>query len=155
MWPTGSVPAQIARLRTHLQACQAWLDAGGAEAQVHYPSINASGAIGNGDTLPAALLMRGDTGRMKYAEGARGLPSGDLEVVFYLDGAEFPTASTVETFADAVLDQLLAQDTGLPWQRGNAGLASDPTQGARAAKTGAKPHDYRTISLFLQYGLNA
>lgn len=154
-WPAASTPAQIDRLRTHLQACATWVAAGGAETRIHYPLINPSGTIGTADALPAALLLRGETGRTKFAEGARGLPGGDLEVVFYLPADAFPTAAACEAFADAVLDELLAQDTGLPWQTGSAGMASAPAQPARAAATGPKPTDYRSISLFLTYGLSA
>lgn len=156
MWPTTTIPPAVSALRDMLDACPSWTDAGGAQSHVHYPTINPSGVLDNACAMPAALIERMATHRRPYAEGARALPSGELQLHLYLDVATFPGISDAEAFADVIADELLQQEPGLMLNDATVGEASDPTPAALAANQA--PHSftaYRSVTISLQYGLSA
>lgn len=155
MWPTTAVPSQLTALKSQLNACASWVTAGGATGQIHYPQINPSGVVGSADTLPAALLERGQLRRIKYAEGAKGVPAGSLAITLYLSSSTYTSASACEALADAIAEELTATDAGLPITEVEVEEASDPSPAAKAAKetSPAKVTDFRTVRMVVQYGL--
>lgn len=131
-------PAIIEQLRTQLLACDSW--EGGAD-NVHYPY--AEGLVD--EEAPLAVLE--DLGRTgePYAAGADALPGGTLQIVIRSPGS----IGEVEALGRTILDELLAQQTGIPFRGGETGVASKPSPAKKAG--GA---DIRTIALTLTWGLS-
>lgn len=131
-------PAILTQLRAQLVLCAAWT--GGASV-VHYPDL--SGLMSA--TFPLAVLSEHRPRRTPYAEGAAGIAGGELEVVIY--GTD--TVGLMEALGQTILDQLLAQVTGIVWQPAEAGLSSDPSPGKIAGNAAV-----RSVTLRLPWGLN-
>lgn len=146
MW--SNPPPVIDSLRTMVAACATFTS---GTSHVHYPSATLSGELSTADPLPLAVLFHSSARRSKFAVGAAGLAQGSLSVVLYVSG----DVGTVETYGQAILSELLAQDTGLALSDGEASPCSDPTPGQRAADAGSLSTEYRTITLTLSYGLRA
>jgi hypothetical protein len=130
-------------------ATTTWTTTFGADAsRIHYPNLDIKAA-----SLPALVIFPVSRGRRSYASGAKGIPYGSLNVVIYaiLD------AGTLETNAEALLDELFAASTGLAIIDGLVSAASDPTEAARAAAAQASPPTaaYRSIQISLEHGLHA
>lgn len=140
-------PAVVTQWRDQLLACASVASAGIVSARAHYPAL----AVQT-DTLPAVVVADTNPRRDRYAEGSTGLPSGNLVATFYLPTSSYTDAGSVESFASAVIKELMAQSTIIPFRDVSSGLASDPTPGARAAGGNA---DHRTITITATYGLRA
>ncbi len=151
MWSTP--PAAIDSLRTMLLASSSATSAGLTSGHFHYPSADFVGENSGAtpDSLPGAVLFQETMRREVYAAGAAGLAGGTLRVEIYMSGSP----GTVETAGQAILADLLANDTGLAIRDGECSVASDPMPGQRAANSTGIVTSYRCIVLTLNYGLSA
>ena len=141
-------PPVISSLQNMIAASTTWATTMGASAgQIHYPVLDIQAA-----TLPACELFALDRDRTAYAQGARGLATGSLRIVIHQD----TDAGTLEANAEALLDDLCAQSSGLAITGGKVGAASDPTPGAIAVQReiSAPVVRYRSIQIDLTYGLH-
>lgn len=141
-----NAPAIVTQWRDQVVACATVTAAGIVSARAHTTLAIQT------DTLPAVVMAETAISRERYAEGAGGLPSGTLTAVFYLPSSAYSDAGSVETFARAVVKELLEQPTVIPFREVHSGLCSDPTPGARAAGGNS---DFRTIDITATYGLRA
>ncbi len=132
-------PAILTQLRTQLVACSSW--ANGSNA-VNYPEL---AALMSG-TFPLAVLAEMSRRAEVFSEGAAALASGELQVVIYSTG----TIGTAEALGRSILEELLAQATGIPFRSGDCGLSSDPSPGMIAGSS-----DVRAVTLSLPWGLTA
>lgn len=129
-------PAIITQLATQLAACAGW------SGESWYPEVPDLGSA----TLPAAALSEMNRRYTPYAAGASGLPSGDLEIKIY----SAASIGVLESLGRTIIDQLLAQQSGIPFRPGDCGLCSDQTSGMEAAGD-----SIRSITINLSYGLDA
>lgn len=147
-------PTAVTEMRTMLLASSSFTGAGFASGNVHYPaaaldSVNSSTA----DTLPVCVLAEEAQERTRYAEGARGLPTGTIAIVLYVD----TDTGTLEALARSILDDLLllGQSQGLPIRSGSVGLCSDATSAQLAADETDTQAKHRSITITVDYGLTA
>ena len=109
--PTDVVTA----LRSKLALCTAWTNAvgtGNETGRVHYPQASAAT-----DTYPFAVIEPGVDRRRRFAEGVRGLPTGDFRIVFHLSpgsGTGEYDIGAAESFAEDIIEQMQDQDFGIP-----------------------------------------
>jgi hypothetical protein len=132
-------PAIITTLSTQLVACAAWTGGSGA---VWYPE-----APGTTSTTHAVLVPM-SMQRTRYAEGANGILGGSLVILLYVVGTD--TLGDAETLAGTLVDQLMAQHSGIPFRSASYELAGDPG----AAKT-VGGSTIIPIQISLEYGLSA
>lgn len=130
-------PPILTQLRGQLVACAAWT---GGTATVHYPELTGLTSA----TFPLAVLSELRPRSTPYAEGAGGIAGGELQIVIY--GTD--TVGNMEALGRSILDQLLAQVTGIVWQPAEAGLSSDPSPGKIAGNAAV-----RSVTLRLPWGL--
>jgi hypothetical protein len=141
-------PAAVDALRTQMLACASATAAGLISARYHFPSYPVQS-----ETLPAVLLSEDAQARTPFCEvGVQGIPSGSMTATIYAD----TDAGTLEILAKAIADEL-HQTIGLPFRNIAVGIASDPAPAARAEdnNSGSSNSKYRTITLVIDYGLNA
>ncbi len=160
-WET-TAPGIIIQLRSQLGSCAAWsalfTTPDVSDNHVHFPSFNPGGVRGTADALPSVLLMRPQTVRRKWVEGASGLISGSLGLIFYfraVDVSSVPgySAGQVEALVETIVGQLIAQQTGIPFRDdATIGEASDPTDPEIAGDTSSTPAAFRTCTVTLPYG---
>jgi hypothetical protein len=114
-------PPIITQLSTQLQACAAWVSAG-LSTNVWYPEApeNTAG--------PYAVLGFGRQGFVKYAEGAAPVREGELFFTIW----KADTIGNLETLAQAIVAQVMTQDTGIPFRDGE-GMNSTDLGNARIA----------------------
>lgn len=137
--PTWTNPSTIlTQLRTQLVACAGW--ANGQNA-VNYPEL---AALMSG-TFPLAVLAERSRTATLFCEGVAAIPGGELEVIIYATD----TIGTLETLGRTILDQLLAQASGIPFRPAECGLSSDPSPAKIAGSS-----DVRSITLKLPWGLS-
>lgn len=149
---TTPVPDALTAARTMLVACASAVTAGLAEARFHYPTATMNGA--SADTRILCVLDQVALSRDRYAEGGvLGNPSGTITATIYSDDA---TISTLESLAEDLCSELLAQSTGLPIRSAVPGRASDPTPGQRAAEqtTADNTAQFRAITVTIEWGLS-
>ncbi len=79
-----------------------------------------------------------------YAAGAEALPGGSLLIII----RAAMTTGELEQFARNILDELLAQQTGIPFTTGEVGACSDPSPAKQAGGVVT-----RAINIALQWGL--
>lgn len=147
-------PPAVTALRDMLLACSSVTGAGMSTGDLYYPS-----AVAEADdaTTPAAMprmiLGEDSYSRTRYAEGARGLPTGNLSAVLQND----TDVGTLETLARAIADdlELLSHSQGLANVRCNVGLASEPDAAQRAAEETDDSSRFASITITVEYGLNA
>jgi hypothetical protein len=147
-------PPAVTALRDMLLACSSVTGATIATANIYYPS-----AVAESDdaTTPAAMprMVLGEESntRTRYAEGARGLPQGALTAVLQNDA----DVGTLETLARSICDdlELLSHSQGLANVRATVGLASEPDAGQRAADETDTSAKFASITIAIEYGLNA
>jgi hypothetical protein len=156
-----SPTAFIAQLRTQLAACAAWtaaVGAGNETARIHFPTANLGGQTGTPDPLPLAVLVQTEESFPRYAEGAGGIVSGQLEVDLYLPATTANTlvawsVGDVEALASNLVRQLLLQPAVIPFTGAPArAMARDPNSAALARDDAGTPAAFRTITLRLPYG---
>lgn len=133
--------ALLTQLQTQIAACAGW--SGGSSA-VHYPEL----AWGSGPTFPCALVSEESRSNVYYAAGAAGLRNGSLKLTIYAGSAT--TLGALETLGQTILEQLLAQQSGIPFRDGEVGMAGDATDASIAAAT-----EVRGVEVTLNYGLSA
>jgi hypothetical protein len=140
-------PPDVTALRDMLLACPSIAVASSA---MHYPDAPVAGA-GTLVTGPFWVLTSTETRRAPFAEaGVRGLAAGSLVASYYATG----DAGTLETYA-RLIEYELTGVVGLPNLGVSVGLASDPSQAARAADSDGEPGaSLRQIQLLITYGLN-
>lgn len=113
-------PSIITKLGEHLVACASWSP--GASG-LWYPEAPASTSGTHAVLVPASMQ------RTRYAEGANGLLGGTLWILLYVVGTE--SLGDAETLAGNLVNELMAQHTGIPFRSITYELAGDPG----AAKT--------------------
>lgn len=148
---TTPVPPAVSAFRDMLVACPSAVTFGLVQARFHYPKASMSGA--SGATRPHAEIDELNSVRDRYAEqGVIGNPSGTLICTIHSES----TISTMEELSRNLCSELLAQSTGLPIRSANAGRASDPTPGARAADatTATNTAAFTSITLTVEWGLS-
>lgn len=128
--------AVITQLDVQLTACASW--PGGMTTW--YPKKTGATA-----DLPYAVLAETSRGVRPYAAGAGGIAGGVLEVHLHVTG----TIGAVETLARTLLDELLAQQSGIVFNSSECGLSNEPTPGEIAAG-----EDITSITMSLPWGLN-
>lgn len=146
------VPDAIAAARDMIVACASAATYGLTSGRFHYPTATMSGA--SADTRPLAILDQVHISRERYAEsGVLGNPSGTITATIYSDA---DTISTMESLAEDICSELLAQSTGLPLRSAVPGRASDPTPGQRAADqtTADNTSQFRAITITIEWGLS-
>lgn len=155
-WPTGTIPAHITQLRTQIQLCTAsWVAAGGLLAQIHFAFCNVSGVKGTADLLPAMMIQEATVKRRFFAEGAKPVVGGIFTLVLYVDLSAYPFAANLEALAQAFLDELTAQETGIIFQDDcEVGDASDPSPAMVEADTGTTVTNFRSIKLTIPWGIS-
>jgi len=142
--PLTDASALLTQFASQLAACAAWTTAvgsGNESARIHYPSVAWSSA-----TLPCAVISEDQRGSRIYATNAQGLRSGMLKVEVYSAG----TVGAVEQLGQALLEQLLAQQSGIVFRTGYVGLCGDATIAEIAAQ-----NEVRAIEINIEYGLEA
>jgi hypothetical protein len=127
-------PPIITQLSTQLAACAAWP----AGATTWYPTKP------NATSPPFVLLVERSRRVRPYAAGAAGIPGGVLEV----DLAVSDTIGNAESLARTLLEQLLAQTSGIPFLEADCGVSAEPTPGEIAGGT-----SITTITMTLPWGL--
>lgn len=148
---TTPVPPAIGAFRDMMVACASAVSFGLVQARFHYPKVSMHGA--GAGTRPLCILDEMDSTRERYAEpGVLGNPRGVLTATIHAES----TISTLEDLARSLCSELLAQSTGLPLRSANAGRASDPTPGQRAADatTADNLSDIREITITVEWGLS-
>ncbi len=133
-----STDAVLLSLQSQLAACAGW---SGGSSVIHCPEIPWTSA-----TLPCAVVAESQQSSDTYAAGASGLRSGALQVLIY-------TASditTTEALGRTILQQLLAQASGIAFRGGSVGLCGEETAAEVAAGT-----KVFGVELTLEYGLQA
>jgi hypothetical protein len=147
-------PASVTALRDMLLACTSVTGAGIDTTKIWYPS---SATEADDATTPAALprMILGEESytRNRYAEGARGIPSGTLTAVLQADS----DIGTLETLARSICDDLefLSHSQGLANVRCNTALAAEPDAQQRAADETDTSAKFGTIIINVEYGLSA
>ncbi len=134
-----NAPAMVSQLRTQLVACAGWK---APLPAVHYPKADLTDS-------PELVAVLSELSREMnpYAAGAYGLLAGELQVTLH---KKHSSIAEVETLGRTILDQLLQQQSGIPFRTVGCGLSSDPTSAQEAGDS-----DYVRISLTLGYGLDA
>lgn len=146
------VPDAIAAARDMIVACASAVAFGLVSARFHYPTVALSG--GSADTRPCCILDQVDFSRDRYAEpGVLGNPRGTIVATIYSNS---DTAATMESLAEDLCSELLAQSTGLPLISAVPSRASDPTAGARAADqtTADNTSQFIAVSITIEWGLS-
>lgn len=128
--------SMVSQLSTQLAACASWT----ATTTDHwYPEVDWASV-----STRAAVLS--DTRSLEqYAAGASGIKSGVLTI--QIIHTTF-TIGQLEDFAQDILDELLAQTSGIPFLSGECGLSSDVQEAETAGGTA-----HRSITITLPYGL--
>jgi len=108
-----NAPAIVTQFSTQLAACASWST---GTAGHWYPSADPGIA-----TLHAVLASTNED-RTRYAEGANAIPSGTLKAAVYTP----LSIGEAEALGRSLIDELLAQQTGLMFTGGNAQLSADP-----------------------------
>lgn len=128
--------AMVSQLSTQLAACSTW----GAVTTDHwYPDVDWA-------SVSTRAAMLSDTRSLEsYAAGASGIKSGVCTITIH---HTTHTIGQLEDFAQDILDELLAQQSGIPFLSGECGLSSDVQEAETAGGT-----VYRSITLSLPYGL--
>jgi hypothetical protein len=129
--------ALLLQFQTQVDACAAWT---GSTSDIHYPEISFATA-----TFPCAVLCEDQRSSTYYAAGASGLRAGTLKATIYTQSA----VGVTELLGREVLEQLLAQQTGIPFRGGYVGLCGEATDATTAAAT-----PISAVELYLEYGLN-
>ncbi len=149
---TSPVPDAITAARDMIVACASAATASLTSGTFHYPTITMSGTYA--DSRPCVIMDQITITRDRYAEpGVLGNPSGTIVATIYLDSS---TISTMESLAEDICSELLAQSTGLPLRSAVPGRCSDPTSGQRAADatTADNTSYFRSISVTIEWGLS-
>jgi hypothetical protein len=149
-------PPAVTALRDMLLACTSVTGAGIATGNIWYPSAVAESDDATAvDALPRAIIGEESFTRSRYAEGARGIPSGTLGVVLQVD----TDVGTIETLARSIVDdlELLSHSQGLANVRCTVGLAAEPDKAQIAADdtSGDTSAKFATITMTVDYGLTA
>lgn len=140
-------PPTVLQFRTQLLLCPSLVAY--LEAVYHYPSADPER-----DPMPYVLLQEPKQTRNRYAEGAVPLISGTLVAAIFdttLDTGAF------EKLGRQVNFELCTQYFGLAIQSVEAGLASNPTPGAKAESENedGEQMSYRAFLITVNYGLKA
>ncbi len=135
--PFTDASAYLTQFRTQLAACAAWTAGSSA---IHYPEIDWASV-----TLPVMVVAEESRGSEQYASGAVGLRTGTLKAVIYSSG----TIGAVEVLADSIIEQMLAQQSGIPIRGATRGLCGDATDAMIAASG-----EVRGVEIMFEYGLN-
>lgn len=128
--------AYLTQFQTQLAACAVW---SGGSSTIHYPNVNFTGA-----TLPCIVVIEDQRGSDQYAAGASGLRSGTLRAILYSTASN----GVIEAMAGTLVEQMLAQQSGIPFRSGShqpAGIAEE----AKAA-TGTSVNG---VEIAFEYGL--
>ncbi len=135
-------PGIITQLSTQLAACASW--PGGSASNHWYPEADTTG-------LAAALAVLSESERRytPYAAGAAGLMGGSLAITIHAPTTT-GTIGYLESLGRSLMSELLAQQSGIPFQPANCGLCSDSTPGMEAAAQAI-----RSLTITLGYGLEA
>lgn len=149
-------PPAVTAIRDMLLACSSITGAGITTTSIWYPTAVAESDDATPvDALPRIIVAEDSFTRVRYAEGARGLPTGSLSIVLCVD----TDAGTLETLGRAVCGDLefLSQTQGLANLTASVGMASDPDAAQIAADdtTGDTASRFCTITITASYGLNA
>jgi hypothetical protein len=135
--PFTTTDALLLQLQTQIDACASWA---GATTDVHYPEIAFASA-----SFPCAVVCEDQRASTYYAAGAAGLRSGTLKITIYTQSA----VGATELLGRAILEELLAQQSGICFRGGYVGLCGEATDAATAAGTVVS-----AVELFIEYGLN-
>jgi len=127
----------LTQLRTQIAACASW---SAGSSGVHYPDVDWASA-----TLPCCVIAEGARTSATYAAGAAGLRGGTFLVTIYTSG----TVGACEVLGQAILEELLAQASGIPFRNGSVGVCGQSTDAQEAAGMTANG-----IELTLEYGLD-
>lgn len=145
-------PTAVTELRAMLLASSSFTGASFTSGSVHYPSAAMeSDDATSPDAMPLCVLAEESHDRTRYAEGARGLPSGGLSIVLHVD----TDTGTLEVLGRSILDDLLllGQSQGLPIRNGSVGLSSEPDNAQRAADATDTSAQSNSLTISVQYGL--
>lgn len=148
---TTPIPPAVSAFRDMLVACSSAVSFGLVQARFHYPKASMHGA--GAATRPHAEIDETNSVRERYAEaGVLGNPSGTLFCTIHAESS----ISTLEELARNLCSELVSQSTGLPIRSCNAGRASDPTPGQRAADatTADNVAEFRSITITVEWGLS-
>lgn len=157
----ASPPGMIAQLRTQIAACPTWttmVGAGNETARIHYPQANPGGDNATADPVPLAVLQQNPQTSTRYAEGANGLLSGQLSITIMVPAYAttlYPspyTAGQLETYAQALVKDLLGQTAGIPFTGATFDDAREPQPGTAETTTNTATHAFRSIKITLPYG---
>jgi len=136
--PMTGASALLTQLQTQIAACASWT---ATSAGVHYPSIDFSSA-----TFPCCVVSETSRQSEYYAAGASGLRGGSLKVTIYTTG----TVGATEVLGQAIVEELLAQQTGICFRNAGVVVCGEATDAMDAAQT-----TVTGIELDLEYGLSA
>jgi hypothetical protein len=146
--------AVITQWRDQLLLCPVVIAVPIVQADVHYPAF-AGGDAEFPDSLPCILVQEAPQSRVRYAEGAIPLISGNLRANFYFPLSIAVSAGFCETFARQVLLELGQQfNSGLAFSDFETILSSDPRPGARASGEDSSTNTYRAVTISVRYGLS-
>ena len=146
-----TAPPAITAAADMLAASSTWstmVGAGNELASIYYPHVDEQDV-----TLPAAALFPTARSKHKFIVGAPGLDGGSLTLVIHVPIDTLDDA--LEVAAEAILKDILANDTGLAIQDGSVEPAEEPTPGERAANESPSLQGARSITITLDYGLTA
>jgi hypothetical protein len=135
--PFTTTDGLLLQTQTQIDACASWP---GSTSDVHYPELTFAGA-----SFPAAVVAEDQRTSTYYASGAAGLRGGTLKITIYTQSA----VGVTELLGRAILEELLAQQTGIPFRGGYVGLCGEATDATTAAAT-----PISAVELYLEYGLS-
>ena len=136
--PMTGASGLLTQLQTQIAACASW---SAGSSGVHYPSIEFASA-----TFPCCVIAEMNRTSEYYASGASGLRGGTLKITIYSTG----TVGATEVLGQAIVEELLAQQTGIAFRSGSVVLAGEATDAMDAAQTTVSG-----VELDLEYGLSA
>lgn len=144
-WPSGTVPTDIAALRTALNGSPAWAAAGGALGQIHYPTMTWLGA-----TLPAAVLDSDELEWQSYGDGSGAIPRGRMKIMLYLGGL----LGDIENLARTIGQDLPRVQSGLLVRNARPGRAGDIQPSETGPISDASTPTIRGIIIDIVHGLD-
>lgn len=148
MW-SPDASAILIKWKAQLLVCQAIIDLGILDANVHYPNFDFEQ-----DTLPCLLVGETNHRRFRYAEGAAGLINFDCLAKLYLKVGSGQDAGTIETIGRDINLQLWNQFYGMAWRDIDVKLSSEPTAAQRADGDKIPNMSYRAILITANIGLD-
>jgi hypothetical protein len=132
----SSTDTVLVSLQTQIAACAGWA---GGTGVVHYPDLAFASA-----TFPCCVVAETNQSGDYYASGAAGLRGGSLSIVIYTQSS----VTVTEALGRTILQELLAQQSGIPFRGGSVGLCGEDSDASTAAGT-----QLVAVEITLEYGL--